>query len=132
MAADALEGTVSCEEKGIMMTTIPYDKGWTILVDGLEVPAVKMLDAFIGVPLTEGRHSVFMKYSPPGLKAGWLATFGSLALLSAIQVSICLLKRHRGRKGRQDEGWEAWDEEREAWGEEKEGRDEGKEEWDVY
>ena len=141
-----LEGTVSCEEKGIMMTTIPYDKGWTILVDGLEVPAVKMLDAFIGVPLTEGRHSVFMKYSPPGLKAGWLATFGSLALLSAIQVSICLLKRHRGRKGRQDEGWEAWDEEREAWdeereawgeereawGDEKESRDEGKEEWDVY
>lgn len=93
-----LEGTISCEEKGVMMTTIPYDEGWTILLDGLELPPQKMLDAFIGVPLPPGRHSVFMKYRPSGLSAGWCITFGSAALLSAIQLSCFLLGKRRERR----------------------------------
>lgn len=37
----SLEGTISCEESGLMMTTIPYDEGWRVNVDGVEQPPGK-------------------------------------------------------------------------------------------
>ena len=79
-----LKGTIACQETGLMMTTIPYDKGWTILVDGVEQPAEKMLDAFIGVRLTPGSHTIEMNYRPEGLDMGRMVSFGSVVLLLLI------------------------------------------------
>ncbi|MDO4267285.1 MAG: YfhO family protein [Eubacteriales bacterium] len=92
----SLEGSISCEEGGIMLTTIPYDKGWTILVDGVEQPAVPMLnDAFTGVRLTPGSHRISMEYRPEGLNAGWVISLSSAALLAAIAAAQVLLYRRK-------------------------------------
>lgn len=91
----SLEGTVQCDETGMMLTTIPYDKGWTILVDGVGQPAEKMLDAFIGIRLTPGSHTISMQYMPEGLKAGWLITLGSAALLVMLFLGGRYLQRRR-------------------------------------
>lgn len=80
----SLEGSISCGESGLMMTTIPYDEGWRITVDGVEQPPEKMLDAFIGVRLTPGSHTISMQYNPKGLKPGWMISLGSLAVLCLI------------------------------------------------
>lgn len=42
---------------------------------------MKLLDAFIGVNLTAGSHTVEMEYHPKGLKTGALITIASLLLL---------------------------------------------------
>ncbi len=114
---NVLEGTIACEEAGVMMTTIPYDQGWTILVDGTETPAQKIFDAFIGVPLEAGRHSVFMRYKPEGLNEGLLITTGSIVLLFAIQFSLWLWRRGWRRNGvsnRKANGkWKGADEDKE-------------------
>ena len=47
-----------------VLTTIPYDKGWRITVDGEEVETYKTLDALIAFNLTEGEHTVTMRYMP--------------------------------------------------------------------
>lgn len=91
----SLEGTIQCDETGMMLTTIPYDKGWTILVDGVVQPAEKMLDAFIGIRLTPGSHTISMQYMPEGLKAGWLITLGSAALLVMLFLGGRYLQRRR-------------------------------------
>ena len=33
----SLKGSITAEDPGVMYTSIPYDKGWTITVDGAEV-----------------------------------------------------------------------------------------------
>lgn len=76
-----LEGTIICKDSGVMMTTIPYDKGWKILVDGEEQTAEKVLDAFIGVELTPGEHTISMKYFPGGLMTGAGITAVSLVIV---------------------------------------------------
>ena len=90
----SLEGRISCEESGLMMTTIPYDEGWTILVDGVEQPAEKMLDAFIGVRLTPGSHIVSMKYEPEGLKLGAAISMASIVILLLIAAGGRYLRQH--------------------------------------
>lgn len=91
----SLKGTVNCQQSGMMLTTIPYDKGWKILVDGVEQPAQKMLDAFIGVRLTPGSHTVEMSYMPEGLKTGWMITVASAALLLLITAGGWYWRKYR-------------------------------------
>ena len=91
----SLEGTISCEESGLMMTTIPYDEGWRVNVDGVEQPPEKMLDAFIGVRLTPGSHTISMKYNPKGLTSGWMISLGSVAVLFLIAAGGRYWRRYQ-------------------------------------
>ncbi len=90
-----LKGTIACQENGLMMTTIPYDKGWKILVDGVEQPAVKMLDSFIGVRLTPGSHTIEMSYRPEGLDIGLMISIGSAVLLLFIALGGRFWRKYR-------------------------------------
>lgn len=81
---NSLEGTITCEKNGVMMTSIPYDEGWSIRVDGVEQKPQKMLEAFMGVPLSSGSHTVTMTYRPQGIMSGWVITLLSGTLLLAI------------------------------------------------
>lgn len=89
----SLEGKVACDDYRLLMTTVPYDTGWTILVDGQEQEPQKVLDAFIGIRLEPGRHTVYMTYLPEGLKAGALMTLGSILVLAGIGVGGRILRR---------------------------------------
>ncbi len=104
-----LDGTMSCPESGFMLTTIPYDEGWTIQVDGVAQPAQKMLDAFIGVRLTPGSHRVSMSYEPQGLRLGWMMTLGSGVIL----LLIVVIGRYLSQCRAENEIWEETFEEEE-------------------
>ena len=83
-SATALKGTVIVREEGKLFTTIPYDKGWTVMVDGEPYETEKIVDAFLSISLTEGMHEVEFSYEPQGLKLGSWITIGSLLVLAAI------------------------------------------------
>ena len=89
-----LEGEVTNGYSGILFTSIPYDEGWEILVDGQTVQGVKLFDTFLGVELTEGHHTVSMKYRPKGLTEGAMITI--ISALIVISYGIWeLLKRRK-------------------------------------
>lgn len=58
------------KQNQILYTSIPYDKGMTILVDGKKTKPIKIFDTFIGIDLSKGNHIVEFKYLPQGLKPG--------------------------------------------------------------
>ncbi|MCM1227531.1 MAG: YfhO family protein [Clostridium sp.] len=66
----SLEGTITAESGQMMMTSIPYEPGWTVRVDGKKTEPVEIAKALIGVNLEPGEHTVKMTYTPPGLTAG--------------------------------------------------------------
>ena len=92
---DFLEGTVSCPEAGALMTTIPFDAGWTVTVDGKEKESVKVMGAFLGVLLPEGTHRVTMEFRPGGLAEGT-----AISLVSAVFLAVILQKRVREKMKR--------------------------------
>ncbi len=67
-----IRGSVEVKNAGTLFTTIPYDDGFTVYVDGNKTEYEKALDTFLCVELTPGRHEIQIIYNPPGLFVGLL------------------------------------------------------------
>lgn len=90
-----LSGTITTEKGGVMMTSIPYDPGWKVFVDGVETDITEVKDTVLGVELTPGTHTIELRFMPQGLVLGGLITALSLVML----LVIWLLTRHFGLLG---------------------------------
>lgn len=77
-----INGTIDVkDDKKVLFTSIPYDKGWTVKVDGKKVKVQKLYNTFLGVKLKEGKHKVEFEYSTPGLKLGTSISIISIVLM---------------------------------------------------
>lgn len=99
-----LVGDIDAQEGQIMYTSIPYEPGWTIKVDGKTVDElfeentesgssimqnspdgtegqVVILNALIGLKLPAGHHTVSMKYTPPGFNMGIVLLIAGIAIV---------------------------------------------------
>ncbi len=91
--SNRISGKINAAKDGIMMTSIPYDKGWKIQVDGKPQSARKGYEAFISLNLSAGEHIIDMVYEPEGFRTGWIATIISLVIIIGIIAGKQLLKR---------------------------------------
>lgn len=90
------EGTIDVAQDCMLFTSIPYDEGWTVKIDGVEVEKneyCRVDNALLALPVSAGRHTVEFKYFPQGLKTGLCVT-----LLSAMLL-ILLVVMKRGKFG---------------------------------
>ena len=79
-----LEGTIDVKESGVLVTSIPYDKGWKLEVDGRQKEIQELTGGvFISVPLDEGKHDISLTFRPPGLMAGMIISILSILVLAA-------------------------------------------------
>ena len=92
VSADAVSGTFCADEGGVLLLTIPYDAGWSIELDGNKVNAEMIGGALIGIPVTEGSHSLSMRYVPPGF---WVGSGVSLMAVAMWVVLLVLEKKQR-------------------------------------
>ena len=75
-----MEGKITAAENQIMMTSIPYEPGWTAYVDGKKQDVRELFTAMVGVELTPGEHTVKLKFTPVGLRFGlFLFVLGAIA-----------------------------------------------------
>lgn len=77
-----------------VMTTIPYDSGWTVKLDGEEVEPEKMFDVFIALEIPAGNHTVTMSYTPPLFTLGLiLSLFGVIMLIVYCKIVKVIRKK---------------------------------------
>lgn len=81
-----LEGEITVDEGQLLFTTIPYEEGWTITVDGKEVIPTVVLDSLIAVELTAGTHTVTMKFLPNYLITAIIISVMSILLVIFIGI----------------------------------------------
>lgn len=67
---DSYSFNLKMDTDGYLATTIPYDPGFKIYVDDVEVPVEKIENLFIGTKLSAGEHRIVIKYNIPGFKLG--------------------------------------------------------------
>ncbi|MFQ9514894.1 MAG: YfhO family protein [Eubacterium sp.] len=80
-----ITGKITADRTGIMYTSIPYDKGWDVYIDGQKSKTTEICDgALTGVLLTSGTHEVTFKYCPQGLVTGVIITLLCIAVLLCI------------------------------------------------
>ncbi len=80
-------------EKELVLTTIPYDKGWKITVDGQEIEPIKALGSVVAFYINgeAGQtHSVKLEYSPNTV---WVGLTISLISIGFLTLLILLRKR---------------------------------------
>ena len=87
-----IKGKITADEDGIMFTSIAWEPGWTVYVDGEKVEPVKLVDALIGVPVTTGTHTIEMKFFPAGMKLGII-----VSLIGVITVIVIALYERKNR-----------------------------------
>jgi len=73
-----IAGSVLANHDGVMYTSIPYEPGWTVLVDGVETEVDPIQNAMIAFPITTGKHDITMTYVPDGLSGGAMISAASL------------------------------------------------------
>lgn len=74
----SIRGTVDVgEDKTLLFTSIPYDNGWKIYVDGVEADSLALLNgAFLGTKLMPGFHEIEMIYqSRLNTVSAWVSAF---------------------------------------------------------
>ena len=83
-----LEGTIQCNRTGVLYTSIPQDGNWIVSVDGKQVDTVLIGDAMIGVPITEGSHTVTFTYHNSAFSLGWKISLVCLLAFLSLYVII--------------------------------------------
>lgn len=95
-----LQGTVQVEKSDYLLFTIPYEQDWKIWIDGNEVKQIEVFDALMAVPVSEGTHTIELRYIPRGFIAG--AVISISALLICV-VFILIKKNSRNKMEKQME-----------------------------
>ena len=80
-----------CDKKKVAVTNIPFDKGWTLKINGEKADFFKVNGGFIGFIAPEGKADYTLSYFTPLLKEGLIATgIGTLLL-----VAMCFVYRKK-------------------------------------
>lgn len=82
-----IKGTVTADTDGMLVTSVPYENGWSLTVDGQKRTIRELTGGvFISVPLEAGSHEISLEFRPPGIIAGLCITIVSIILLAALEL----------------------------------------------
>lgn len=78
-----IEATAYSDSYGqYLFTTIPYEQGWTVTVNGKQVKQEKTLESLICIPLEEGENKITFKFLPDYFVDSLIITsFGAVLLV---------------------------------------------------
>lgn len=88
-----IKGNINVREKGVLYLSIPYEKGWSVYIDGKKADTFKVLDSMLGVEAEAGNHEVVLKYSPDGFKLGLIISGIALLILILSIISESMLRK---------------------------------------
>lgn len=61
-------GNINVKNDCVLYSSIPYDEGWNVYVDGKKADKFEIGNAQLGIQLESGDHEIEYKYSPKGIK----------------------------------------------------------------
>ena len=74
-----IEGTITVTENSCLYSSIPYDKGWKVYIDGEEAESFEIGGAMLGTMIKPGEHTVEYRYVPRGMTVGIIISGATLA-----------------------------------------------------
>lgn len=92
-----VEGKIQCNRDGLLYTSIPQNGNWSAYVDGHPVDIVLIGDAMIGIPLSEGFHTVTFRYHNAAFSLGWKITLVCVLIFGFVSYAVYLPRRTKGR-----------------------------------
>ncbi len=91
-----ISAETNMDEKGFVATSIPYNKGFKVVVNGQEIKTYEVNGGFIGFALEKGYNLVDIYFLPYGLKAGGIISFVGVTIL----LGILFVEKDKGKNRR--------------------------------
>ncbi len=97
---DTFDGSITTHESNAtVLTTIPYDKGWVVEVDGEEVATYETLDALLTFRVEQaGEHQLTLRYRPTEYKLALLLFVMGFVLFNGYMLAELICKRIKKKK----------------------------------
>ena len=92
--ANTVTAVVTSSEGGLISVSVPYDKGWSVKVNGQPAEIYSINGGMIGFAVPSGDSEIEMNFTPQGLQAGVMATVLGLVLLGGLAIGS---RRNQGR-----------------------------------
>ncbi len=87
-----ITGTANAQAGDTLFLSIPYDRGFTVQVNGQKREYSRVFDCFMAIPLEEGENAISITYLPPGLPAG-----AALSLAGTVLTAALVILQRRGK-----------------------------------
>ncbi len=78
-----ISGTVNAESDCLLFTSIPYDEGWSVTVNGQKADIQAVGGGLLEVKLSQGSNEIQMKYHARGFGVGIIVTLINLVVFAA-------------------------------------------------
>ena len=88
-------------QEKILMTTIPYEKGWKLKINRKPSKIKKIMGIFIGISLEKGTNIIELKYEVPGLKTGILVSL--ITIITLVFIKIYKYKNFKSKEVKKNE-----------------------------
>ena len=97
---DFINASIDAKENGFLYTSIPYDDGWTVKVDGEKVETIPFAsDGFLGIDISKGNHTIEFSYYPIGFNLGICVTIASVI---GFGIYIFIMNRSKKKNNTQE------------------------------
>ena len=97
MDSTHISGTLCLEKEGRLVLSVPYEKGWTVKINGETVEPSTFGEALLAFDIEAGDYTIEMHYVPEGRNIGILVSVGSVMILVG-----CILWQQRGPKKKKE------------------------------
>ena len=86
---------LNADRSGTMFLSVPYDKGWSLYVDGVECDIEKAFGTFCSFNVAEGNHIIEMRYVSPYFVVSSVVSAVCLMAYAGIQIFISFRKKRK-------------------------------------
>lgn len=100
LTGSSMEGTIDVSEDGLFYTSVPYEEGWTAVVDGKEVEITPVGGSLVAFPLSKGSHEIKLYYYPKGFWPGFIATVICVLTFAGLCVYTYIIKKKKKAKAK--------------------------------
>lgn len=83
-----ISGKITVKENSVLYSSIPYDKGWSILIDGEKTKTYEVGEAMLAASVKPGEHTIEYVYQPRGFNYGIIISAASAAGICAYIVFV--------------------------------------------
>lgn len=95
LTGSSMEGTIDVSEDGLFYTSIPYEEGWTAVVDGKEVEITPVGGSLLAFSLSKGSHEIKLYYYPKGFWPGFAVTTICLLTFAGLCAYTYIIKKKK-------------------------------------
>lgn len=93
IADNRISGVITADHTELLCLSVPYSSGWSIFIDGKQTELLQSNVMYMGAVITEGTHSVELRYETPYLREGLVITIIGFVSFAA----LALFERNGGR-----------------------------------